>query len=1259
MAELNLSDLQFILTQIKLAESGQPPVNALLSFGLRTVDGTDNSVVPGQDTFGAVDQTFLQATDPLLLAAQSGTTYAQTSGLVIDSQPRIISNLIADQTADNPAAVAAQQQSLDQFGTGYLNTTTAGPDGIFGTADDVVGGNLATPTDASSSGATIPGLAQSLFINNVTPDAGLSAPFSSWFTFFGQFFDHGLDLITKSATSGTVFMPLLADDPLYDKGKDGVVGTNPTTGINDDGLGADGLRGTADDRPNFMVLTRAADLPGADGVLGTADDVHHNVNTITPFVDQSQTYSSHPSHQVFLRDYVVGSDGKLHSTGTLLGHHAKGADGVLFTGDDVVQGMATWADVKANAAKFLGIKLTDADVGNIPLLATDQYGNFIPGLHGLPQLVVRNADGSTSLVEGNLATPISTANAVRIGTAFINDMAHSASPFSDQGVALAADLDTAAGGAPAAGFYDNELLDAHYIAGDGRVNENIGLTAVQTIFHSEHNRQIGLIEAMVQKELDDGNSSFAADWLLPGANLTAGHVIQANEWNGERLFQAAKFATETQYQHLVFEEFARMVDPAIHLFGGLNVHLNPAITSEFANVVYRFGHSMLDENINIYQIGADGTPMLDAAGRPIMTEMGLIQAFTNPLAFANDPNATADIVLGAVNQVGNEIDEFVTGSLRDNLLGLPLDLGTLNIARGRDTGVAPLNLVRNELFHETNDAQLRPYANWDDFGHYLKHPESLVNFVAAYGTHATVAGATTLAAKRAAADALVHGGTLGDAAFNLDAYNFMHSVGSYANNTHDTRAIHDAAGAEAAWSTGSVTGLDRVDMWIGGLAEKQNLFGSVLGSTFEFIFRTQLENLQDGDRLYYLPRIEGTHWATEIEGNSFAELITLNTGIKHLPGNIFRTPEYTVEASTYFRMNADGTMQLDAAGHPILVDLTGATWLHNPETGKLLVDVLPDGTIHFLGDDNFLGNTMVLGGTAGNDRLIAGEADDDAVWGDVGDDYLGGGGGADFVYGGEGNDTLLGDQGDDVLHGDGGNDSAMGGDGIDLIFGDAGDDTLDGGRGDDAINGGEGNDVLRGGEGIDELVGNEGDDWIEGGLGGDMLVGDGGAPTGQTPLYDGNDVLIGGPDGGDRMQGFNGDDIMLGIGSFDKFEGRLGFDWASYEQAHQGVDADLTRREFIAANGAVDTIRDFFVATEGVSGSAFGDILKGSDASKLLTTKDALTNVNLINGLPGFFVPGAKPRGEAAVQAGWPRQRMRSARRGVVGRPGTPSLAPR
>ena len=109
-------------------------------------------------------------------------------------------------------------------------------------------------------------------------------------------------------------------------------------------------------------------MPGADGVLGTADDIHEATNTTTPFVDQNQTYTSHPSHQVFLRDYQIGADGKLHSTGRLL----TGADG---------HSMATWADVKANALK-LGILLSDADVGDVPLLATDAYGNFILGANG-------------------------------------------------------------------------------------------------------------------------------------------------------------------------------------------------------------------------------------------------------------------------------------------------------------------------------------------------------------------------------------------------------------------------------------------------------------------------------------------------------------------------------------------------------------------------------------------------------------------------------------------------------------------------------------------------------------------------------------------------------------------------------------------------------------------------------------------------------------------------------------------------------------
>src|SRR5215469_8868199 len=765
-------DLGYILTQIQMAEADQEPVNALLSFGLREVAGTNNNLSAGGSTFGSSMQPFPTITDPIFQNAQSGTSYAQTSGLVVDAQPRVISELIAAQNASNPAALAAQKMQLDQLGDGYLNLTQPGPDGLYGTADDtgttvpgadgVMGtaddfmsfGNQTTPTNAAASSATIPGLAQSLFIPNITPDAGLSAPANSFFTFFGQFFDHGLDLISKDATNGTIFIPLSKDDPLYVPGA-------PT---------------------NFMVETRAQDLPGPDGILGTADDVHAHINQTSPFVDQSQTYGSDPSHQVFLREYMIGADGNLHSTGALLGHHSSGADGIAGTADDPKVTMATWGDLKANAATFLGIKITDYDEGSVPLLATDPYGNFIAGVHGLPQIVVKFTDGTQGLVEGNLAKPVGLGlpgdgiaidpitgkayHAVLAGSTFLDDKAQTANPFAtSSGAPLAADTDTVAGNAisfdPKTGdntAYDNELLDKHYVAGDGRVNENIGLTTIQELFHSEHDRLLAQIKTTVQQNLDAGDTSFASDWVLPGVVLTPGVAIADNQWNGERLFQAAKFGTETEYQHIVFDEFARYVAPAVHPFGGVNVHIDPAITSEFANVVYRFGHSMLDETIPLYQLGADGKPVLGANGQPVMTQEGLIQAFTNPMLFASDPNMTADIVLGTVNQVSASIDEFVTGSLQNNLLGLPLDLPALNIARGRDTGVAPLNAARAQLFAQSGESQLKPYTSWMDFASELKHPESLVNFIAAYGTYSTITAATTAADKRAAAQALVDAG---------------------------------------------------------------------------------------------------------------------------------------------------------------------------------------------------------------------------------------------------------------------------------------------------------------------------------------------------------------------------------------------------------------------------------------------------------------------------------------------------------------------
>src|SRR5216117_1585661 len=168
---------------------------------------------------------------------------------------------------------------------------------------------------------------------------------------------------------------------------------------------------------------------------------------------------------------------------------------------------------------------------------------------------------------------------------------------------------------------------------------------------------------------------------MPDAQLlvlpTTAAEIAALHWNGERLFQAAKFGTEMQYQHLVFEEFARTIQPNVDVFIDFDSTINPAIVAEFAHTVFRFGHSMLTETID----------RLDP--NFVSSDIGLIQAFLNPLAFAasgpTPEQAAGAIVRGLTRQVGNEIDEFVTEAVRNNLLGLPLDLPAINLARGRDT----------------------------------------------------------------------------------------------------------------------------------------------------------------------------------------------------------------------------------------------------------------------------------------------------------------------------------------------------------------------------------------------------------------------------------------------------------------------------------------------------------------------------------------------------------------------------------------------
>jgi Ca2+-binding RTX toxin-like protein len=1168
-------DLAFILRQIKIAEHhaatltpanpcgtlvGRGPdqiPDALTSYGLRTVDGSCNNLLPGREKFAAADVPFPRLSTPVFRSAEGvpagflgpgspavpSSTYAQKKGLVFDSQPRVISNLIVDQTAGNPAAVAAAE----------FPVRTQGNTGIFPC------GAVGAPPPPACTPAH-----KTLFIPNVTTDAGLSPPYNSLFTFFGQFFDHGVDQTVKSG--GTVFVPLHDDDPLVTVGPDGIPNTGDEVPV--------GQR--------FMVITRAQNQPGPDGILGdnpatpavdeSADDIQNANNTDTPWVDQSQTYTSHPSHQVFLREYVLNTANRPVSTGKLLGGLAAGQ--TYLNSPDGQTGIGTWAAVKRQAANLLGLRLVDADVTNVPMLATDPYGKFIPGpARGLPQYVT-----TTGLVEGNLAAPVPVpANVLHFDTPFLTDIAHNADPSpvdtdnnpATPPVAPVPDADNTPSADFAhqpAGTYDDEMLNAHFVCGDGRCNENIALSTIHQIFHSEHDRLVDYIKGVLTNDTSAAGVAALPEWQLPTAQNPAG-------WNGERLFQAARFVTEMEYQHLVFEEFARKMVPAIHPFHVYSPDVNPAIPAEFAHAVYRFGHSMLDETVA-------RTNVDPVTGAKSDNSRPLLEVFLNPPALFDGgtagvltpERAAGSVVMGSVDQVGNEIDEFVTETLRNNLLGLPLDLPTLNMARARSEGVPPLNELRRQIQARTNDSQMAPYTSWDDYGQHLKHPESLINFVAAYGTHPSITSETTLVGKRAAATALVNG-TAGAPA---DATDFMNSSGAWSN---------DANGVTR-------TGLDSVDLWVGGLAEKTELNGGLLGTTFNYVFQLTLEQLQDGDRLYYLARTPGLNLRTQLEGNSFAEMIERNTdGTNTLKADVFAT------ADCKFQMaNLNGT----AAGFTA----SGATVADDPSTPDCDESALllrkPDGTIQYKQinsvDPPGINGQAVYNGSAGVDRIFGGN-DNDTFWGNAGNDVIEGNAGDDTILGGDGNDIITDLQGADVLKGGPGNDAIDGGPGNDLITGGDGSDFINAGANDNESFGGPGNDFMIAGQGADTLFGDGGDDWIEGGTGQDLLQGDHGAPFFDDPgeVQPGNDVFVGQP-GENDYDAEGGDDIMVQNDAIDRNAGAGGFDWAIHQYDTTPANDDMMINNNLAGLPVQLVVnRDRWQETEADSGSPFNDVIKGTD----------------------------------------------------------------
>ncbi len=209
---------------------------------------------------------------------------------------------------------------------------------------------------------------------------------------------------------------------------------------------------------------------------------------------------------------------------------------------------------------------------------------------------------------------------------------------------------------------DNDNGPTQFLAGDERVNEQPGLTAMHTLFSREHNR-------------------LAAQLKIDFPTLT-----------DEEIYQRARMLVIAETQQITFNEFLPILlgTDAPGAYAGYDETVNPAIAQEFAAGCYRFGHSMVSGTINFADL--DGTISNNFDLRDVYFEPDVIR-----------DNGIEGFLYGLALKEAQTLDLEVVDDMRNLLFvgvgtfGIGLDLAALNIQRGRDHGLPSYNDFRTAM----------------------------------------------------------------------------------------------------------------------------------------------------------------------------------------------------------------------------------------------------------------------------------------------------------------------------------------------------------------------------------------------------------------------------------------------------------------------------------------------------------------------------------------------------------------------------------
>ena len=200
----------------------------------------------------------------------------------------------------------------------------------------------------------------------------------------------------------------------------------------------------------------------------------------------------------------------------------------------------------------------------------------------------------------------------------------------------------------------------YFLAGDVRANEQVDLTALQTLFMREHNYWAGLIKQRYPQLDDDG------------------------------IYYRARAIVGAEIEIITYRDFIPLLlgPNALPPYRGYDRNVNPGIENSFSTAAYRVGHTMLSPVLK----------RLDSNNQSI-GDLNLADAFFNPTEISG---YGIDVYLrGLAQQIPQEVDCYMVDAVRNFLFGPPgaggFDLAALNIQRGRDHGLPRYNQVRMDF----------------------------------------------------------------------------------------------------------------------------------------------------------------------------------------------------------------------------------------------------------------------------------------------------------------------------------------------------------------------------------------------------------------------------------------------------------------------------------------------------------------------------------------------------------------------------------